>query len=172
MLSVSDGAVNHLLIALGLIDEPILWLSKPNNFWGIIGATYVWKEVGWNSIIYLAAIVAIDPTLYEAAEIDGCSRWRKMWHITLPGIRATIVIMMIMSIGRILDAGFEMQWLLRNGQVQDVSDTIDIYVLMYGIRRSMYGLATAAGMFKNVVNVTLIFLANWIAKKAGEERLI
>ncbi|MDR0908181.1 MAG: ABC transporter permease subunit [Spirochaetaceae bacterium] len=172
MLSTSDGAINNVFMTLGIIKEPILWLSKPNYFWGVIGATYVWKEMGWNTIIYLAAITGIDPTLYEAAEIDGCNRYKKMWHITLPGIKPTIIIMMIMSIGRILDAGFEMQWLLRNGLVQDVSDTIDIYVLMFGLQRSNYSLATAAGMFKNIVNVSLIFIANEIAKRSGEERLI
>jgi putative aldouronate transport system permease protein len=172
MLSVEDGAINNLLMALGFIKEPIMWLSKPDYFWGIIGGTYVWKEVGWNTIIYLAAIVSIDPALYEAAEIDGCNRYQKMWHITLQGIKPTIVIMLIMSIGHILDAGFEMQYLLRNGLVQDVSDTIDIYVLMFGLQRSNYSLATAAGMFKNVINISLIFIANEIAKRAGEERLV
>lgn len=172
MLSVDDGAVNNVLMALGFIKEPVMWFSKPNYFWGIIGGSYIWKEVGWNTIIYLAAIVAIDPTLYEAAEIDGCNRYQKMWHITLPGIKPTIIIMLIMSIGHILDAGFEMQYLLRNGLVQDVSDTIDIYVLVFGMQRMSFSLATAAGMFKNVVNITLIFFANWIAKRAGEERLV
>jgi putative aldouronate transport system permease protein len=172
MLSVENGAVNDLLMALKIIKEPVLFLSKPNYFWGIVGVTYVWKEVGWNTIIYLAAMAGIDPTLYEAAEIDGCSRYHKMWYITLPGIRATIIILLIMSIGHILDAGFELQYLLRNGLIQDVAETIDIYVLEYGIKMSNFSLATAAGMFKNVVNITLIFLANWIARRSGESRLI
>jgi putative aldouronate transport system permease protein len=172
MLSVENGTINEILMFLHIIKEPVLWLAEPNYFWGIIGVTYVWKEVGWNTIIYLAAIVGIDPALYEAAEIDGCNRYQKMWNITLPGIKSTIVIMMIMSIGHILDAGFEMQYLLRNGLIQDVADTIDIYVLQYGLQHSNYSLATAAGMFKNVVNITLIFIANWLAKRAGEERLI
>jgi len=172
MLSVENGAVNDLLMALKIIKEPVLFLSKPNYFWGIVGATYVWKEVGWNTIIYLAAMAGIDPTLYEAAEIDGCNRYHKMLHITLPGIRATIIILLIMSIGHILDAGFELQYLLRNGLIQDVAETIDIYVLEYGIKMSNFSLATAAGMFKNLVNITLIFLANWIARRSGESRLI
>lgn len=172
MLAVENGAVNDFLVAAKLIKEPILFLSKPDYFWGIVGITYVWKEVGWNTIIYLAAIAGIDPTLYEAAEIDGCHRFQKMLFITLPGIKATIVILLIMSIGRILDAGFELQYLLRNGLIQDVADTIDIYVLKYGIQSFNYSLATAAGMFKNIVNLTLILLANWLAKRLGEERLI
>ncbi|GHU52970.1 sugar ABC transporter permease [Bacilli bacterium] len=172
MLAVENGAINQVLVFLHIVDEPILWLARPNYFWGIIGVTYVWKEVGWNTIIYLAAIVGIDPTLYEAAEIDGCNRYHKMWNITLPGIKPTIIIMLIMSIGHILDAGFEMQYLLRNGLIHDVSDTIDIYVLQFGINQGNYSLATAAGMFKNVVNISLIFIANGLAKRAGEERLI
>lgn len=172
MLSIENGAINDLLMFLKIIDEPILFLSEPKYFWGIVGLTYVWKEVGWNTIIYLAAIVGIDPTLYEAAEIDGCNRYHKMWYITLPGIKPTIIIMMIMSIGHILDAGFEMQYLLKNGLIQDVAETIDLYVLKYGIESFNYSLATAAGMFKNVVNISLIFIANWLAKRVGEERLI
>jgi putative aldouronate transport system permease protein len=172
MLAVENGAVNDLLMALRIIKEPVLFLSVPKYFWGIVGMTYVWKEVGWNTIIYLAAMAGIDPALYEASEIDGCNRYQKMWNITLPGIKATIIIMMIMSIGHILDAGFEMQYLLQNGLIQDVANTIDIYVLEYGIRNSNFSLATAAGMFKNVVNISMIFIANWIAKRAGEARLI
>ena len=172
MLTTDNGAINNAFMALGIIKEPILWLSKPNYFWGIIGVTYVWKEVGWNTIIYLAAIAGIDPNLYEAAEIDGCNRYQKMWRITLPCIKPTIIILLIMSVGHILDAGFELQYLLRNGLVMDVSDTIDIYVLIFGLSRSNYSLATAAGMFKNFVNITLIFIANGIARRAGEERLI
>ena len=172
MLTTDGGAVNSAFMALGFIKAPILWLANPNYFWGIVGATYVWKEVGWNTIIYLAAISGIDPNLYEAAEIDGCNRYQKMWRITLPSIKPTIIILLIMSVGHILDAGFELQYLLRNGLVMDVSDTIDIYVLVYGLRSSNYSLATAAGMFKNFVNISLIFIANEIAKRAGEERLI
>ena len=172
MLSVENGAVNDFLMLTGVIKEPVLFLSKPNYFWGIVGATYVWKEVGWNTIIYLAAMAGIDPALYEASEIDGCNRYQKMWHITLPGIKATIIILMIMSLGHILDAGFELQYLLKNGLIQDVAETIDIYVINYGIKSSNFSLATAAGMFKNVVNIMLIFAANWIAKRAGEARLM
>jgi len=172
MLAVENGVINDFLLGLKIIKEPILFLSKPDYFWGIVGMTYVWKEVGWNTIIYLAAIAGIDPNLYEAAEIDGCNRFHKMWYITLPGIRATIIILLIMSIGRVLDAGFEMQYLLKNGLIQDVAETIDIFVLRYGFEISNISLATAAGMFKNVVNVALIFMANWLAKRMGEERLV
>ena len=171
-LSVEDGTINNILMALHLIKEPIKFLSIPKYFWHIIGWTYVWKEVGWNTIVYLGAMTAIDPTLYEAAEIDGCGRLRKIFHITLPGIKPTIIIMMIMSAGHILDANFEMPYLLQNGMIQDVASTIDIFVLKYGFKLFNFSLATAAGIFKNVVNIILLVVANSIAKRAGEERLI
>ena len=172
VLSVEDGILNNILLGLGIIKEPILWLSVPKYFWNIIGWTYVWKEVGWNTIVYLGAMTAIDPCLYEAAQIDGCGRLRKIWHITLPGIKPTIIIMMIMSAGHILDANFEMPFFLRNGMIEDVASTIDIYVLKYGFKLFNFSLATAAGIFKNAVNIILLLLANWVAKKSGEERLI
>ena len=172
MLSVEDGAINNVLLFFGVIKQPILWLSIPKYFWSVIGWTYVWKEVGWNTIVYLGAITAIDPSLYEAASIDGCGRFKKMLHITLPGMKPTIIIMMIMSAGHILDANFEMPFLLQNGMIQDVSQTIDIYVLRYGFTNFNFSLATAAGIFKNVVNILLLVIANEIAKRSGEERLI
>ena len=171
-LSVEDGTINNILMALHLVKEPIKFLSIPKYFWHIIGWTYVWKEVGWNTIVYLGAMTAIDPTLYEAAEIDGCGRLRKIFHITLPGIKPTIIIMMIMSAGHILDANFEMPYLLQNGMIQDGASTIDIFVLKYGFKLFNFSLATAAGIFKNVVNIILLIVANSIAKRAGEERLI
>ncbi|MGO4108331.1 ABC transporter permease [Paenibacillus sp. YAF4_2] len=171
-LSVDGGIVNILLMKLGFIHEPVLWLSEPKYFWGIVGASHVWKEVGWNAIIYLAAITSIDPSLYEAAEIDGANRYHKMWYITLPGIKSIVIILLIMNLGWILEAGFEVQYLLGNGVVVDWSETIDIFVLKYGLKQSNYSLATAAGIFKTVVSITLIFAANTIAKRFGEERLI
>ena len=172
VLSVSDGVLNNVLLGLHLIKQPIQWLATPKYFWHIIGWTYVWKEVGWNTIVYLGAMTAIDPCLYEAAQIDGCGRLRKIWHITLPGIKPTIIIMMIMSAGHILDANFEMPFFLQNGLIIDYANTIDLYVLKFGFKLFNFSLATAAGIFKNAVNILLLLLANWLAKRAGEERLI
>jgi putative aldouronate transport system permease protein len=171
-LSINDGIVNIVLMKLHLIKDPILWLSEGKYFWGIVGASHVWKEVGWNTIIYLAAIASIDPALYEAAEIDGASRYKKMRFVTLPGIKATIVILMIMSIGHVLEAGFEVQYLLGNGLVVDWAETIDIFVLKYGLAQGNYSLATAAGIFKTVVSITLLLMANGISTRLGEERLL
>jgi len=172
VLSVEDGILNDILLSLGFIDKPISWLGVPKYFYSIVGWSYVWKEVGWNTIVYLGAMTAIDPNLYEAAEIDGCGRFRKIMHITLPGIRSTIIIMMIMSAGHILDSNFEIPYFLQNGLVQDVATTIDIYVLKYGFKLFNFSLATAAGIFKNVVNILFLLAANGFAKMFGEERLV
>lgn len=172
VLKVEDGTLNNILLFFHIIKEPVQWLATPKYFWNIIGWTYVWKEVGWNTIVYLGAMTAIDPCLYEAAEIDGCGRLRKIWHITLPGIKSTIIIMMIMSAGHILDSNFEMPFFLKNGMNIDVANTIDLYVLQYGFKLFNFSIATAAGIFKNAVNIILLLVANTIAKKSGEERLI
>jgi len=174
MLAVpsSGGIVNDILMRLHLIKEPIMFLAEPKYFWGIVAGSNLWKELGWNTIIYLAAMTAIDPSLYEAAVMDGASRWQKMWYITLPGIKSTIVVLLIMSTGQILEAGFEIQYFLGNGLVVDKSETIDIFVLTYGMRLGNYSLATVAGIFKSVVSITLVSLANFISGKLGEEKLI
>lgn len=168
----SDGAFNIILTKMGILDEPIVWLGQPKAFWWIIGFSNVWKDVGWNTIIYLAAMSAIDPTLYEAADIDGCGRLSKMWHITLPGIKSTIVVLLIMNLGWIMESGFEAQYLLKNGMNQDYSWNIDIYVVNYGLKLGNYSLATAGGMFKSLVNIFLLLAANKISTKLGEEKLI
>jgi putative aldouronate transport system permease protein len=171
VLSMETGVINQMLVGLNIIDEPLNFLAYPKYFWGIVGSSNVWKETGWGSIIYLAAITAISPDLYEAASIDGAGRFKKMLYITLPGIKPTIFILLLINIGNILNAGFEVQYLLGNGLVQGVSQTIDIYVLKYGISLSDYSLGTAAGIFKSCVSILLVFLANRAAKAAGEERL-
>jgi putative aldouronate transport system permease protein len=168
----SDGILNVLLVKFGLLEKPIVWLGVPKAFWWILGFSNVWKEVGWNTIIYLAAMAAIDPALYEAAEIDGCNRLSKMWHITLPGIKSTIVVLLIMNMGWIMESGFEAQYLLKNGMNQDYSWSIDIYVVNYGLKVGNYALATAGGMFKSLVNIVLLLTANQVSSRLGEERLI
>ncbi len=172
ILSSSDGMLNNLLMGLGIIDKPILWLGVKKYFWWIVAFSNVWKEMGWNSIIYIAAMSGIDSALYEAAEIDGANRYRRMWHVTLPGIRSTIIVIMIMNLGWILNSGFEVQYLLGRGLVQDVAQTLDIFVLKYGISNGNYSLATAAGIFKSVISIALVMSANYLASKFGEDNLI
>ena len=167
----SSGIVNELLLKLGLVDKTVDFFAHPEYFWPIVAFANCWKETGWNAIIYLAAITAIDPCLYEAASIDGAGRLAKIKYITLPSIRPTIMILLLMNVGNVLNAGFEVQYLLGNGLTKSVSDTIDIYVLTWGISQNDFSLGTAAGIFKSVVSIGLIFVANYIAKKTGDERL-
>ena len=171
VLSTETGVINQLLMALNVIEQPINFLADPKYFWWIVGFSNVWKSTGWGSIIYLSSMSSINEELYEAAEMDGANRLRKIWHITLPGIKPPIFILLLINIGNIMNAGFEVQYLLGNGLVQEVSQTIDIYVLRYGISLGNYSLATAAGIFNSVISVVLITLANKFSKAAGEESL-
>ncbi|EFM08892.1 binding-protein-dependent transport systems inner membrane component [Paenibacillus curdlanolyticus YK9] len=170
-LSADGGIVNVLLMKLGFINEPVLWLGKGQLFWGIMGASEVWKNIGWNTIIYLAAMTTIDPSQYEAAEMDGASRLRRIWHITLPGLRPVIVILVIMNLGQILETGFEPQYLLGNGLNIDYSENLEIFILKYGMNLGNYSLSVAAGIFKTVISIILLFSANHIAKRFGQDRL-
>lgn len=173
MLSTgNDGIVNEVLMKLHIIKDPILFLGKQEYFWWVTTFANVWKETGWNSIIYIAAITGIDQELYEAAELDGAGRFRRMWHVTLPGIRPTIVVLLIMNLGFALNASFEVPYILGGGLLADVSQTIDLFVLNYGMKIGNYSLATAAGIFKSVISLFLVFLTNKIANKLGENSLM
>ena len=169
---VSDGPGNSVLMSLGIIDSLIWWLGEGKYFWWLVGIINVWKEVGWNSIIYISTMTSIDPTLYEAASIDGAGRFQRIMNVTLPGIKSTFVVLLIMNIGHLMEAGFEIQYLLGNKQVYDFSQTIDVFVMEFGIQNNKYGRAIAAGMFKSIVGIILLFGANFIAKKLDEDTLI
>ena len=165
------GIINDLLVKMHAISAPINFFSYPQAFWWIVVFAVVWKETGWNAIIYLAAITAIDQNLYEAASIDGGGRWVKMRYITLPGIANTIIILLILNIGNVLNSGFEVQYLMGNDVIRDFSQTIDIYVLKWGISQSNYAIGTAAGIFRSAVSIVLIVITNAIAKRTSDTRL-
>ncbi|MDQ0223987.1 ABC transporter permease [Metabacillus niabensis] len=165
MLSIDGGIVNQLLTSTGLVDEPIQFMTKGEWFWIIVTLSDLWKEMGWNSIIFLAAMAGIDPQLYEAAKVDGASRWRQIWHITLPGIRPTILVVLILSIGHLITIGFEKQFLLGNSTVVDYSEVLDLYALNYGIGLGRFSYGTAIGIFNSLVSIILLFLANGIFKR-------
>lgn len=167
MLSVDVGFINKLLLSLGI--EPISFLSEPKLFWGILTLQNIWKETGWGTIIFLAAIAGVDPQRYEAAVVDGAGRLRQIWHITLPAIRPTIVILLILRLGHIADVGFEQVLLMMNPLVNDVADVFDTYVYFRGIQQGDISLGTAVGMFKGVVGLTLVLIANYVVKKLGHE---
>lgn len=172
MLSTDNGAVNDLLMNLHIINEPIQFMAKGQLFWGIVTASDVWKETGWNTIIYLAAISGIGPELYEAAKVDGANRLQQAKNITIPGIRTTIIILLIISIGHLISIGFEKQFLLGNNLVRDYSQTLDLYALNYGLGMGRFSFGTAINIFNSVVSVILLFVANGIFKKITKESII
>lgn len=164
----NTGVINNVMQFFNLIEEPINFMARPGMFWGIITGAEVWKSTGWNAIIYLAAMTSISEEMYEAAQIDGASRLQKMWHITIPSIKPIIVILMIMSIGNVINIGFERQMLLGNNIVADAAIVIEKYALDYGIGMFRYSFGTAIGIFKSVISVILIFTFNSIAKKTSD----
>jgi putative aldouronate transport system permease protein len=166
LFAPSGGVINIMLGRLGI--GPIDFLMK-NSLWiGTYIGLGVWKEMGWGTIIYLAAITGINPELYEAAEVDGAGRWRKIWNVTLPGIRPTIVVLLIMNMGRILGSEFDRPYAMVNPTVAQVADVISTLVYRVGIRSSQFSLTAAIGLFQSVVCVLFLIAANLIAKKAGE----
>lgn len=172
LLSIDGGIVNEILLSLHIIDQPIQFMAKGNWFWGIVTASDVWKETGWNAIIYLAAITGIDKEQYEAARVDGASRFRQIWNITLPGIRPTIMVLLILSIGHLTSIGFEKQMLLGNSLVTDYSEVLDLYALKYGIQINRFSYGTAIGMFNSIVSIILLFTANGLFKKFAKESIM
>ena len=167
-----DGPINYLLVSLGLIENPILFFGEPKYFWWIVVFSDIWKEVGWNTIIFLAAITAINPELYEAAEVDGAGRFKKIWHITIPGIMPTVIAILILSVGNLINIGYERQFLLRTSAVRDVSDVLDLYALDYGIRAGRFSFGTAVGIFKSVISLILLFSVNRLSKKVLGYKII
>lgn len=165
-LLAPDGLVNLLLNKFGI--ESIPFLTDPTHWIFTYIFLGIWQSVGWNTIIYLAAITSINPELYEAAAVDGAGRLKKMWHITLPGIKPTIVVLLIMSLGRILGSDFDRPFALGNKLVSSVSNVISIFVYNYGIRGLQFSLTTAVGLFQSVICVIFLLLANSLAKKFGE----
>ncbi|MDF2922547.1 MAG: sugar transporter ATPase [Paenibacillaceae bacterium] len=163
LLAPGDGFVNQLLMEYGF--DPVNFLTEVNWVRPLIYISDIWKEVGWGAILYLAALAGIDPHLYEAARMDGASRLRQLWHVTLPGIRNVIMILLILRMGSILDAGFDQIFILANSFNQEKADIIDTWVYRQGIERLQIGLATAVGLFKSVIGTLLLVGANQLAKR-------
>lgn len=168
---MSDGgAINAMLRGAGL--EKVNFLTSPAIFRPLLYLTGIWKEVGWSSIIYMAAIAGIDTTLYDAARVDGTTRLRQIWHVTLPGIKTTIVIMLILQIGGIMNAGFDQIFNMQNPMVKSVSQILDTYVYdITFLSAPDYGFSTAVGLFKAVINFILLILANKVVYKLSGERM-
>lgn len=174
-LSTDGGAVNEMLMAAGFIDKPIGFFQDGKYFWGLALITDIWKELGWNSIIYISAMAGVDAEMYEAADIDGATRAQKMWHITIKAIKPTIVLLFIMNVGGILNANFDQIMMLTkqmtNGALRETAEVIDTYIYRRGIAEARISFGTASGLLKSVINFLLLLAANKIADKAGETAL-
>ena len=169
LFTPSSGLVNMLLTRMGLDTIPFLD-DAAHWRWTYIFVG-VWQNFGWGSIVYLAAIAGINPELYEAASVDGAGRFRKMWHITLPGIKPTIVVLLIMNLGGILGGGFDRPFAMQNKLVLDAAEVISTFVYKNGIKSLQFSLTTAVGLFQSVVGVFFLLGANWLSRKLGERGL-
>nr|WP_240353882.1 sugar ABC transporter permease [Cohnella algarum] len=167
LFTTENGVVNELLYRL--TGEKIPFLLSPEWFRTVIVSQQIWKEVGWGTIIFLAALTGVDMQLYEAARIDGASRLRQIWHVTLPAIRSTIVILLILRLGNFLDTGFEQIFLMLTATNREVGEVFDTFVYTKGLTQGQYSYSAAVGMFKSVVALALVLGANWTAKKFGQE---
>ena len=166
LFAPNGGLINMLIKDLG--GEAIPFLNESKHWVGTYIGLGIWQSFGWNSIVYLAAIAGINPELYEAASVDGAGRFRKMWHITLPGIRPTIVVLLIMNLGNILGSSFDRPFALQNNLVMNVADVLSTFVYRTGIKGLQFSLTTAVGLFQSVVGVFFLLMANWISRKLGE----
>ncbi|WP_172193614.1 ABC transporter permease [Saccharibacillus qingshengii] len=176
LLSTDIGMVNKLLMGLGWIDKPLDILTNPNYFWGLAVGSAVWKEVGWWTIIFLASIAGINPSLYEAAQIDGAGRLSRIRHITLPGMKGTIVVVLILTIGSILGGGmvgsnFEQAFLFGNSINNPTSEIVQTYAFKVGLKDGRFSYAAAIDLIQSVISVVLIFSSNYIAKRASGSSL-
>jgi len=166
ILSPQRGIANYLITLFG--GEPIHFLASKTWFVPVLVVTNIWKNVGWGSIIYLAALSSVDPSLYEAAEIDGAHRLQKAWHISIPAIASVIVILLILRLGRIMNAGFDQIFNLYNPLVYEVSDIIDTFVYRVGLIDARYDFSAAVGLFKNVIGVFLLLGTNAVVRRFSE----
>lgn len=161
----NEGVLNSLLLRLGVIAQPINYLNEGKYFWTIITVANIWKSIGWSSIMYLSAMAGIDDELYQAGAVDGLGRFGMIWHITIPSIMTTIILLWILNIGSILSAGFEQQLLLGNAQTREFYEVIDTYAYKFGIQQGRYSYGAAVGMLKGIISVILVYGTNYISKK-------
>lgn len=164
-----DGLINQMIAYFG--GHPVVFLQEPGYFRTIFISSGIWQGIGFGSIIYLAAISGIDPTLYDVAEVDGASRWKRLWHITWPSIRPTTVILLIFSLGGILGTDFQKIILLYSPETYSVADVIGSYVYRQGILGAKYEYTTAIGLFMSVISFLILYTANWVSRKVSETSL-
>lgn len=170
LLAPNNGVINQIIAGLGG-EGDTFFLMEAKYFLGILFSMDLWRNIGWDSIIYLAAISSVDTSLYEAAQMDGCGKLKRMWHITLPGIRGTIGLLFIMGVGGLLSSGFEQIYLLRTPGNMQLADTLDTYVVRVGLQGGQFGYATAIGLIQGLVGLVLVVITNKICKKLTEVSL-
>lgn len=170
LLAPNNGVINQIIAGLGG-EGDTFFLMEAKYFLGILFSMDLWRNIGWDSIIYLAAISSVDTSLYEAAQMDGCGKLKRMWHITLPGIRGTIGLLFIMGVGGLLSSGFEQIYLLRTPGNMQLADTLDTYVVRVGLQGGQFGYATAIGLIQGLVGLVLVVITNKICKKFTEVSL-
>jgi putative aldouronate transport system permease protein len=166
LFSESSGIINYWLVNNG--GSAIPFMTSTEWFRSLLVGSEIWQNLGWGAIIYLAAMTSIDPTLYEAARVDGASRIRMIWHITLPGIRHVIIMLLILKLGHVMDAGFEQIYIFYNIHVYPVADILDTWVFRTGLEQLNFSLASAVGLFKSAIGLVLVLGSNWLAKKWGQ----
>ena len=170
LFAPANGLINMLIHNLG--GETVHFLDEGSTWVKTYIGLGIWQSFGWNSIIYLAAISGISPELYEAASVDGAGRFQKMWHITLPGIRPTIVVLLILALGNVLGSGFDRPFALQNNLVMKNAEVIATFVYKYGIKGLQFSLTTAVGLFQSIANVIFLVLANWFSRNMGERGIL
>lgn len=171
ILSTDGGAVNSILIKLGILKTPVSFMANPDYFWAIAIITNLIKEIGWGTILYTAAIAGVDQNLYEAADLDGAGRFKKMWYITLPSIKGTIVIMLIFAVAGIMNNNFDQIYVLQNSFNLERSEVIDTYIYRVGLQNMQFGMAAAINIFKSVLALILLVSANKISNKLTDSGL-
>ena len=169
LFNQTDGVITYLMKTITGRSFDVL--SSSSAFWGLIVGQDIWRETGYGTIVFLAALAGVDQEMYEAARIDGAGRWKLMWHITLPAIKGTVVMMLILRVGGLLNTGYEQIFLMRNDLNMEMADVFDTYIFTRGITNGQYSFSTAAGIFKSVVGIVMVLSSDWFAKKMGESGL-
>ncbi len=172
-LSVDGGPLNEILMKIGIVDTPVHFAAKGEAFWPILIISDIWRELGWNTIFYLAVMAMIDKELYESSIVDGAGKFRQIVSITLPGITPAIAIMLVLNIGNIVNANatdlFNQIMVLRNDVIREYSDVLDVFVYQQGLKHGLYSYASAIGIFKSIISVSLVFLSNTSVKKINAD---
>ncbi len=172
LLSPSTGILSHALRAVGIVGEKANLLGDPSAFVPVYVISGIWQSAGWNSIIFIAALAAVDGQLYDASKVDGANRWQQVWHVELPAILPTIIILLIMNMGGILSVGFEKTFLMQNALNKSVSEVISTYVYNVGLKSSQFSFGSAVGLFNTIVNFIFLVIANQVSKRSADISLM